>query len=205
MAMKEFSAVVMAAGESKRMGRNKLLLPFNRDQSFVERCVSVFLGFGCRQVVVVVNSDGAGKLIRIKSPWPARVHTVLNAFPHKSRFYSLQLGLGALNNASPVFIHNVDNPFVTAATLGLLASRAGRADYIRPCCGGKSGHPILISRRVVNDIVSEENTHTNIRDYLSGYPALPVDTDERGVLININTTDDYQRYFSGGGVGNGNT
>ncbi len=205
MAMKEFSAVVMAAGESKRMGRNKLLLPFNRDQSFVERCVSVFLDFGCGQVVVVVSSDGASKLVRLKPSWPEHVHTVLNSFPQRARFYSLQLGLGALNNAFPVFIHNVDSPFISTAIVSLLASCAGRADYIRPCCSGKSGHPVLISHQVVNDIVSEENTDTNVRQYLANYSAFAVDTDDCGVLININTPADYRRYFPDNGVFNCNT
>ncbi len=196
MVIKDFSAVIMAAGDSKRMGRPKLILPFDRHQSFVERCANVFAGFGCAEIVVVVNDEGKNRLAELSPKWPDRVNAVVNPCPGKGRVFSLQTGLSVLKNTFPVFVHNVDTPFVDAGILHLLASHAGRADYVRPVYEGKPGHPVLISPRVVSDLLAEDNAGENVRNYLGQYPQCFVKVKDPAVLVNINTAEDYQQYFA---------
>jgi len=195
MATKDFSAVIMAAGHSRRMGRPKMMLPYDRHQSFVERGVNVLSGFGCAEIAIVVNIEGMNGLAGLSPAWPDCVRAVVNPFPEKGRFLSLQTGLSGLKKNCPVFIHNVDNPFVDGKVLHLLASHAGRADYIRPVCDGKPGHPVLISARVASDIVLEKKGEGHVRDYLAQYAQHFVRVNDPAVLVNINTLEEYKKYF----------
>lgn len=195
MEEKDFSVVLLAAGESRRMGQPKLSLPHSSGQSFVERCVELFLDFGCSRLALVVNGKGMQYLHELSAPWPPRVLPLLNDAPEKGRFLSLQIGLRALCPGAYVFLHNVDNPFVSEGILGDLASRAGTADYIRPLCRGRHGHPVLISPRVASDILRESREVVNVRDYLQRYTQAFVESADEGVLVNINSPEDYKRYF----------
>ncbi|MFO7873139.1 MAG: NTP transferase domain-containing protein [Bacteroidales bacterium] len=197
MAGKAFSAIILAAGKSERMGRQKLLLPFDASQTFVERCVEVFAAFGCAEIIVVVNEHGLNNIGSILPKWLANMKVVTNHTPGKGRFVSLQKGLFALEQRCPVFLHNVDSPFVTCETLKLLTQHAGKADYVRPVYHGEYGHPVLVSPHIVHDLLSEESGDIHVRKYLSKYSQYFVEVDNQLILANINTPDDYHHYFSG--------
>ncbi len=194
---KAFSAIILAAGESERMGRQKLLLPFDASHTFVERCVDVFAAFGCAEIIIVVNEHGMNNISSILPKWPANIKAVTNHTPGKGRFGSLQKGLIALTQRCPVFLHNVDSPFVTGEILESLAQHAGKADYVRPVYHGEYGHPVLVSPHIVNDLLSEESGDLHVRNYLSKYSQYFVEADNQLILANINTSDDYRHYFSG--------
>lgn len=195
MVEKDFSVVLLAAGESRRMGRPKLSLAYSETRSFVERCVEVFLDFGCSPIAVVANDSGMKHLQQAPSAWSSRVLPLLNDAPERGRFLSLQIGLRALSPGAYVFLHNVDSPFVSPGILEDLASRAGTADYIRPVCRGRHGHPVLISPGVASEIAWESQQVENVRDYLQRYTQCFVETSDAGVLVNINSPEDYRRYF----------
>lgn len=193
MEPKDFSAVIMAAGHSQRMGRPKLSLAFPNDRSFLGSCVDAFNDFGCAQVVVVTNKTGMhwiqGRI------WPDTMLPVLNESPREGRFFSLQLGLMALTKECPVFIHNVDNPFVTADLLEKLAVCVSQTDYIRPVYEGKHGHPVLITAKVVSDIIAEKAAGEHVRHYLERYDQTLVNVNDPNVLANINTPADYEFFI----------
>ncbi len=193
MEPKDFSAVILAAGYSQRMGRPKLSLPCRHDRSFLDSCINAFKGFGCTQIVVVTNKTGMHWINGRE--WPDTMLPVLNAFPRKGRFFSLQLGLMAITKECPVFIHNVDNPFITSKTLEKLAAFAGHADYIRPVYDGKHGHPVLITTKVVSEIIAEKTAGENVRHYLEKYAQVLVNVNDPNVLVNINTPADYELFI----------
>lgn len=193
MVTKDFSAVILAAGYSQRMGQPKLSLSFGQDRSFLDCCIGAFIDFGCAEVVVVTNKTGI-KWIHGRT-WPDTMHPVLNPFPRKGRFVSLQLGLKALGKNQPVFLHNVDNPFVTVEILEKLAFYAGHADYIRPGYAGKHGHPVLISAKIASDIITTKHAGENVREYLAQYTQMLIPVNDPNVLVNINTPDEYKKFI----------
>ena len=197
MAEQFFSAVIMAAGVSRRMGVPKLSLPFDENCSFVERSVQVFADFPCREISVVVNDDGWIWLAENDPGWPENVHAVLNQYPEKGRFFSLQKGLEAIRELCPVFLHNVDNPFINKDILHKLAKNIQKADYIRPVCGTKAGHPVLVSPKIVSDILKESNPVNHVRHFLEQYPQQLVPVTDHDTLININTPEAYRQHFKG--------
>ncbi|MCD4791101.1 MAG: nucleotidyltransferase family protein, partial [Bacteroidales bacterium] len=114
------SCVILAAGLSNRMGKKKPLLRFNNELTFLEKIVSVYKSWGVEKPVVVVNRDVLFKINQLKSQWLEDCKFVLNQHIGYGRFYSIKLGLQNIMKNLPVFIHNVDNPFVNHCVLQLL-------------------------------------------------------------------------------------
>ena len=191
--MNIYAAVLLAAGDSQRMGTPKAMLEFRKGINFLEACLQAFRDFGCAEVVVVVNAQLYERLQSNEVSQPENAHFILNNHPERGRFFSLQCGLKALSAEMNTFFHNVDNPFITPEVLKALISREKTADVICPVYQGKRGHPVLITGKVVSDIISERNYDWNLRDYLDRYHNESVQVTYPNILVNINTPEDYAR------------
>lgn len=189
------SCVILAAGLSNRMGKKKPLLRFNNELTFLEKIVSVYKSWGVEKPVVVVNRDVLFKINQLKSQWLEDCKFVLNQHIGYGRFYSIKLGLQNIMKNLPVFIHNVDNPFVNHCVLQLLFNQLGKGDFAVPVYKGKGGHPVLLSEKVITDIIAEKKHDLNFRDFLKGYSRQEVEVDDETVLVNINTVEEYGMYF----------
>ena len=192
---KRFAAVLLAAGDSSRMGTPKLFLEFSPGATFMDACVKAFLDFGCQEIFLVVNRQVFKKLTTQENQISSRIRFVLNNTPEYGRFYSLQCGLNAVSKQSHVFFHNIDNPFISMEVLEALAYANMKADVICPAYDGRRGHPVLISRKLVSDIITEENHHWILRDFLMRYKNLYVPVSDPNILVNINTPNDYSQHF----------
>ncbi len=186
-----YAAVILGAGMSERMGRPKPSLKLPCGRSFAEAIWSAFLGFGCREVVLVMNETGLVWLEQEAPPLPARVVTARNEHPEKGRFFSLQTGLHALKSGGQVFMHNADNPFVGTPVLQALAARAASTGFVCPSFDGQAGHPILLSPRVVADCLrAGPGRPDHIRKLLASHPKTMVAVDDVRILANINQPQD---------------
>jgi molybdenum cofactor cytidylyltransferase len=191
--MNIYAAVLLAAGDSQRMGTPKAMLEFRKGINFLEACLQAFRDFSCAGVVVVVNAQLYERLKSNEVSQPENVHFILNDHPERGRFFSLQCGLKALSAGTNTFFHNVDNPFISPDVLNALATKARTSDVTCPAYEGKRGHPVLISGRVVSDVISESNYDWNLRDYLDRYHNESVRVTDPNILVNINTPEDYAR------------
>jgi CTP:molybdopterin cytidylyltransferase MocA len=191
----DFSAIILAAGNSSRMKKPKFSLKYSGDISFLENILIKLQEAGCRQSIVVLNSDGEKHLKDNPFTLPTNTIITINKHPEWERFYSLQCGLHASGTKYYSFILNVDNPFVETDILKALYDQKDKADYVFPTFKGKGGHPIMISPRVTKDILAEENMQTNLKDFLSHYPKKEVEVSDSRILANINTTEEYRRLF----------
>lgn len=196
-----FSAVILAAGLSERMGVPKLSLRYQGGMSFAEHCVFSFLDSGCRQVALVVNEKGFHWMAGHVPDFPAEVRVVINSHPELGRLYSLEQGLLRLDELLPTFVHNVDNPFVNPEVLlaletaycGTITDWQGpEADhYFSPDFGGRGGHPVLLSPGVVKAMLKKKIDPSSLKAFLSGFHRVRVPVTDPSVLVNINTTEDY--------------
>ncbi|HSH50155.1 MAG TPA: NTP transferase domain-containing protein, partial [Bacteroidales bacterium] len=109
---KDFSAIILAAGNSSRMRFPKLALKYNDTQTFTEHITKEYVQFGCTEVIVVVNAENYQYLRKQKLPFDEKIKFVVNEHPEWHRFYSLKKGVQVLSKRSKIFVHNVDNPFV---------------------------------------------------------------------------------------------
>lgn len=187
-------ALVLAAGNSGRMGKTKIFLPFDNKHTFLEQIIYVFSSFGCEEIRIVLNAEGMNHIDN-KFFLP-NVHFILNKHPEKERFYSIQTGLNNVAKNKPVFLHNGDNPMVHKEVLKQLWNAYNGQSVIIPEFHTKGGHPILLPSYIIQKIVQESNIKTNLKKFLEEFPQNRIPVDDQGVLTNINTPEDYNKYFT---------
>lgn len=193
---KDFSAIILAAGNSARMGFPKLALKYSKSQTFIEHIADEYDKSGCAEIILVVNAENYKILKDKKLQFQEKVKIVVNDHPEWHRFYSLKTGASALSKKRKVFVHHVDNPFVSQDVLGLLIKYSKTADYISPEFKGRGGHPILLSEKIVNDILKSKKDQMHLKEFVNQYPKKKVKVLDENVLININTVIDYKKYFN---------
>jgi molybdenum cofactor cytidylyltransferase len=185
------SVVVLAAGFSSRMEQAKFALKYDDKKTFLEKILEEYRNFNCEEILIVLNTQGIKLLEELKLNIHKDVKIIENKHPEKERFYSLQLGLSNLIYKENIFIQNVDNPFVDQELLSLLFEQIGKADYIVPCFKGKGGHPILVSKKVRDSVVGEDNYEQNLKEFLGKFVRLKVESLNAKILHNINDYKDY--------------
>ena len=192
---KNFSAVILAAGKSERMGFPKLELQFDGERSFAEKIIETVGELKPLECVMVVNQDGLKWLNSNNLNISDKVKSVLNDDPDRGRFYSLQCGLKSLNSRGNILIINIDNPFINKDICLNMLRQINDCDYIYPVFNGKGGHPLLINKTVAEGILLQYNTQMNLKEFLKSYRKKIIKVSDQKVLININTPEDYISIF----------
>ncbi|HVY91089.1 MAG TPA: nucleotidyltransferase family protein [Bryobacteraceae bacterium] len=145
------AAIILAAGESRRMGQPKALLPF-RNGSFLS-VLAETLSVHCSPVCAVFGADAQ----YLMSFTPLSVVAAENPNYAQGMLTSLQAGLrnfAALPDR--VLFTLVDHPAVSPATIGALLDST--AAIAIPKFGGKRGHPVVIRRAIAEEILAEPAT-----------------------------------------------
>ncbi len=132
-----WDCVLLAAGESKRMGRSKQLLDFH-GTPLAEATLRNALE-ACELVVLV---QGAANLSFISEQYE-RVRLVTNYEYRTGQLSSLQRGLAA-SRSEYVFIMLADLPLVSPGVYHRLAEAIGEAPAAYPVFGECRGHPVLV-------------------------------------------------------------
>jgi molybdenum cofactor cytidylyltransferase len=187
--------VILAAGLSVRMSRPKPLLAVGTD-TFVERAARTLSAAGCRRIYLVVNRDAdwAAGVARA-----AGLHVVVNAEPGSEQIDSLRLVLRELPaDSAAVLVLPVDLPLVTPDTAAALVSayRAEPGLLYLPFHNTVAGHPVLLDRQLYDEILTtdlEEGLRTLIMAHARDLKEVKVM--DPGILIDIDTPDDYWRYI----------
>ena len=185
------SVVILAAGLSERMEKPKHGLMFSEDKTFLEHIISVYQKYSVSSIIIVLNESFKPSQIDFDNS----VKTVINHNPEFGRFHSIQLGLKETKNAA-VFIQNVDNPFVNPGLLMGLQDNLKDHDFVVPVFEGRGGHPIFLSRQTVESITKDYDKESHFNEVLKSFNRKDVVVNDPYVTVNINTSDDYQKYFS---------
>jgi len=191
-----YSAIILAAGKSSRMGKPKWSLKFDESSSFVEHIISEYYSFGCKEILLVINETDYSSFVEKKYTMPDNFKLVINKYPEWDRFYSLKLGVKGLSYLQPVFVHNVDNPFVNLNILDQLLKNMYVADYIVPEYDGRGGHPILISNKIIEKVLSTKENILHFKEFMNHFSKTKINIDDKRILVNINSLDDYWQYFN---------
>jgi CTP:molybdopterin cytidylyltransferase MocA len=185
------SCIILSAGSSDRMGGHKALLKFDKTFTYVEKITNEYLTAGIGKVIVVVSRELNNEIKDWEISFPAEIHIVINPKTESGRFYSLQTGIQHLQEGNYCFFQNIDNPFITVKLLQDLIALKDKADVIIPAFGQKSGHPVLFSPRVAQEIREAVNPDLRINEFLQVFPRYMVETTDSNILININSPEDY--------------
>ena len=189
------SALILAAGKSSRMGKPKFALKFNKKLTFLEEIINHYTSFGCQEIVIVMNEIGKDYLQSQSIELPDNCTIVINSHLEWERFYSVKTGLQTLKLKTPTFIHNVDNPFVNTAILDDMLRVSANSDYIVPVYKHRGGHPILLSKKVINALILEEKNDLILSNFLKRYDKNTLKVTDSKVLVNINTVEDYSKFI----------
>ena len=190
---KNSKCIILSAGLSERMNSHKALLSYNKKESFLLHIIKVYRGSGIKNISVIINPVLDSEL---RNDAYHGVAFIRNQFPERGRLYSLQLGLQTEPEIDYCFVQNIDNPFVTREIIEKLYQSSGKADYITPVYNNKGGHPILISSRVIRQILQIEKFDLTLRDELEKFSRYKVPVDDDKVLANIDTRENYKKYFN---------
>jgi molybdenum cofactor cytidylyltransferase len=181
------AGVILAAGESSRMGRDKALLPY-AGATFLERLVRLFAAH-VSPVMVVLGHNAARIAAALPPGLPVRA--VTNPDYRLGQFSSLQTGLRALPPDAAALVTLVDHPAVAESTVQSILAHSA-APLVIPRRGGRRGHPILLSRRLIDELLAlppDATAKQVVRAHLS--EAVLLDVDDPGVLRDIDTPADY--------------
>ncbi len=191
----KYALLILAAGKSGRMGEPKFGLKFNETTTFLENIISVFNENACAEIVIVVNEEVQKLLLNQSYTFPQTTKIIVNKHPEWGRFYSVKIGLQQLENTQAVFLVNVDNPFVNSNLINALLDEKDAADFMVPSYKGKGGHPILLTQKVIDKIVHEENIESNLKLFLLKFNKKFLEVTDPNVLANINTPEEFLQYF----------
>jgi molybdenum cofactor cytidylyltransferase len=187
--------VVLAGGESGRMGQPKPLLTVGPD-TFLQRAVRTLQAAGCHRVHVVVNAEAewAGAAVA-----GLDVELVRNPATHAQQVDSLRQVLRGLpDDACAVLVLPVDLPLVSPDTARSLieAHRADPAPLLLPFHNGVAGHPVLLDRGLFAEILETE-LDEGVRSLIMSHARemREVQVVDPGILIDIDTPDDYWRFI----------
>ena len=191
------AAIILAAGDSTRMGTPKALLPDPDGRPFVARVVRAFAAAHIRDVVIVTGSQHAAivKAVAADQP-PISPVFVTNPQPSLGQVSSLWIGLDAA--AQPcldgVLVIPVDMPMVRLSTIRQVIEAWERthAPVVRPAVGKRHGHPVLFDR-VVFDALRHAPLTEGARAvvHANADRLVNVPVDDEGCLIDIDTPADY--------------
>jgi molybdenum cofactor cytidylyltransferase len=191
-----FSALILCAGRSSRMGDFKPLLPLAGD-TLIERVIRLFREAGIADVTAVLGHRAQSTLPVLERHG---VCPVVNDRYDEGMFSSVKAGVRALDRSrSAFFLLPVDIPFVKRETLqALMEGYREGVDIYRPCFRGRHGHPPLISTALIPAIVDFERPG-GLRALLAQYTTRTADVavDDPGILLDLDTRDDYEAALKG--------
>jgi len=189
------NAVVLAAGESRRMGKPKPLLRFG-DTTFLEQIVSVLHLSRVDRTTVVLGA--AAEAIR-ESTDLSGVDIVVNRDYRKGQLSSLIAGLKSVPpQTQAILLCLVDNPFITTDVVNCVigAFRKTQNPIVIPTSNNRRGHPALFSRTVFDALMNapaEEGARYVIN--ANAGKVLEVGVRDGSILIGIDTPEDYRSHF----------
>jgi len=191
--MTRISAILLAAGESKRMGTNKLSLPWGR-KTVLQRCLRVLLSSQVGEVWIVLNKQTWELGERLRGP---RVKLVHNPQFKKGMSSSIRRGIQAMGQKSrAVLIALGDHPVLNVNTVNALirAYVEKKGTIIVPIYRGKRGHPVLFDRRYGKELLKLKRD-VGARALLERHrkEVYEFNSKSEGVVVDIDTWEEYRR------------
>lgn len=186
-------AIVLAAGESKRMGRAKLLLPFLK-KTIIEILLERILASRVNQILIVLGSNKEKIERKIKN---FSLKKVFNADYSKGMLSSIQCGFRELpEEVEAALIVLGDQPAVKSSIINKIieAYQKSKKGIVIPVCKGKRGHPVLIETKYKKEVESLGEGMT-LRDLIHRHPEdiLEVEVSTSSILRDIDNIEDYER------------
>lgn len=189
------AAVVLAAGRSERMGKNKLLLRLG-GKRLIEHNLDALEASNVDEIVVVLGHEPeeilAALNYRLKN-----IRIVTNKEYEDGMSSSFKTGLKQTKNAEACLLVLGDQPILDYQLINemikLMENKTGTALVVSPVHEGKKGHPLLFSKELFKEIKDLKKNET-IRDIVHRHSdaLLMIESDE-WTLTDIDTPIDFKK------------
>ena len=189
-------AIVLAAGEGRRMGGPKALLPLG-DATFLAHACRLFARPGVASVFAVLGAEA--ERVRAEAGLPEEATAVANDRWREGMLSSVWRGLDAAEAeaADAVLLHPVDHPLVQPATIDrVIQALSSSAAIVVPTWEGRRGHPGGFRRSVFAELRAAPPDR-GARAVLAADPRRVVHVaGDPGCVNGIDTPGDYARALS---------
>src|SRR6478672_991613 len=197
-----FAGVILSAGASSRMGRDKALLPW-RDGTFLSAAIRALQPV--TELVIVVAGANVASLSPIADAHAAFL--AVNPDPQQGQFSSLKVGLQDVLNRGrdAAIVTLVDRPPAEVGTIeqikATFLSSDDRIWAAVPEFGGKHGHPFVIGREMIEAFLRAP-VHSTARDveHANQEHILYVPVNDPLVVANVDTPEDFEKLRTGTAV-----
>ena len=186
------SAILLAAGQSKRMGELKQLMPFGQS-TIVEQAIDNLLGSAVNEVIVVVGykAEDVIKAIARKS-----IKLAINPDYEHGMSTSIIAGLNVVHSrVQGVMLALGDQPLVTSQTINRLIEEFRNHDkgIAIPTYQGRRGHPIIFAIKYEEQLLRLKGD-VGGRQIIQDHPndVLEVAVNAESIIADFDTTSDYQ-------------
>ncbi len=190
MSSSKILSVILAAGESRRMGFPKPLLEY-QGRSFLRHIIETHQAAHLPCCVVLgYQREEIEKRTDLSS-----VTVLVNPTPSRGPLSSLQIALEHAAGSSALILHPVDHPLVRSRTLISLVESHRRIPHciVIPRFREKKGHPVLFPRRFYSDLKQaplEQGARSVVHENLASTLHLPVE--DPGILQDVDTPAEFQ-------------
>jgi molybdenum cofactor cytidylyltransferase len=184
--------IILAAGDSRRMGHPKALLPIGNN-TFLNHILEILEEVGLPDPVIVLGR--AAELIR-PTVQNRAVEIKINPDPSRGQLSSIQIGISSLEpDAQACMIWPVDQPAVSAELVRQLVCLFSRSECLiaYPKHAEKRGHPAIFHRSLFPEFLESalhEGPQKILLRHLQATAELP--THEAGSIRDIDTPLDYE-------------
>jgi len=187
------SAILLAAGESRRMGRFKQLLELG-ERTFVEHCIENLLASRVGEVVVVTGHRESEVRAALKL---APVKFAHNASYRSGMSSSIKRGVQAVSDkAKACLISLVDQPRIDTHTINKLVAEYERSSrpIVIATFGGRRGHPIILDLSLKEEILGIDES-IGLRQVISAHASeiAYVEVYTNAVVEDCDSPEDYER------------
>jgi molybdenum cofactor cytidylyltransferase len=191
------AAVILAAGESRRMGSPKALLPY-QGRPFLQHLIEVTKhdAVGVLRVVLGASAEEIREEL-----WLYPTSVVVNEEWREGQLSSIQAGVRALPEGTDgVLLCPVDHPLVSAALVAELIANfyASKKAIVLPTYLGKRGHPVIFASRLYPELLAAPaDKGARAVVWAHADEVLEVPTAEEGVVLNLNDPETMRKALEG--------
>jgi xanthine dehydrogenase accessory factor len=190
------TALILAAGESSRMGRQKLLLPYG-DSTILGTVITNARRSSADHVLVVLGSHREDIIEEISDEG---IIIADNPDFARGMLSSVQAGVQKLpTGTGAIMILLGDQPMITQLTIEKLADayRQTSMRIVVAVHDGKRGHPLIFDRKFMDEILQLPQ-EKSLHDFMDNHPGeiLEVEADTPDILMDIDTIEDYNKALS---------
>ena len=185
--MKKLAAAILAAGESRRMGRPKALVPFE-GLTFVEHLLQAtnHPRVGIVRVVLGANAESIQAELELDQEI-----VVVNQDWQQGQLSSIQSAIRSLpaDQTAGLLLCPVDHPLISSQLVSRLVAEfdSDRKLIVVPTHQGRRGHPVIFHASLYAELL-DASPNVGARQVVWAHPdaIAEIETDEAGVILNLN-------------------